>query len=113
MTIKDLLNDKLLEKEISYEEIANILPDELLEAAYRKKELLYRTQDAMNHAKTLGYEIDKDEARTLALEFLDNYNCNIPENDQFQDIIETYAISTGKRKSTEKLDVTDYETDRY
>lgn len=72
------------------EEIVNMLPDEVLEAAYRKRELQYRIQDAKNHAEELGYEISNDDAKSIAETFLYNYDCDLPENIQFEDIIEKF-----------------------
>lgn len=72
------------------EEIANMLPDDVLEAAYRKRELQYRIQDAKNHAEELGYEISDEDAESIAKRFLYIHDCNVSENNQFEEVIETY-----------------------
>lgn len=74
----------------SAREIANMLPKEVLEAAYRKRELQYRIQDAKNHAENLGYEISDEEAKEIAQTFLNSIDCNVAENENFENIVEEY-----------------------
>lgn len=82
--------DEPEDSQYSAREIANMLPDEVLEAAYRKRELQYRIQDAKNHAEELGYEISDEDAESIAKRFLYIHDCNVSENDQFEEIIEVY-----------------------
>lgn len=66
-------------------------PPSLIETAYRMRELEYRTNDAKAHAnETFGKTIDDDTAKQLALLFINNYDCNITENDQWDNILSQY-----------------------
>lgn len=77
------------------EEIVNMLPDEVLEAAYRKRELQYRIQNAKKHAEAIGYEISDEDAKMIAKRFLYIQDCNVAENDLFEEIVEVY-VNKGK-----------------
>lgn len=100
------LEDKLEAKGISMDADAitshivssvDDLSPELLEAAYRKRELEYRTEDARRQVEE---QVDDDDpvtkailmetADVLAERFLDNYDCNIPENQLWSDVISQY-----------------------
>ena len=87
--------DEPEDSQYSAREIANMLPDEVLEAAYRKRELQYRIQDAKNHAEELGYEISDEDAESIARRFLVIQDCNVAENDVFEEIVEVY-VNKGK-----------------
>lgn len=73
------------------------LSETMLEDAYRKKEIEYRTQDALRQIEDI---IDDDEpvtkamlmaaADVLAERFLDNYDCNIAENQLWDITINNY-----------------------
>lgn len=66
-------------------------PPSLIETAYRTRELEYRINDAKTHASdTFGKTIDDATAEELALLFLGNYDCNITENDQWNNILSQY-----------------------
>lgn len=88
-----------------YKEFRNIvdslnLTDEQIEAVYRIKQLEYRSQDVLDHIEdmhingSLGedecYFVEK-HAEELAEKFLDKYeNCDIPENDAFEMLINDF-----------------------
>lgn len=73
------------------------LSPEMLEAAYRKRELEYRTEDAR---RQIEEQVDDDDpvtkavimeaADVLAQRFIDNYDCNISENQLWSDVIRQY-----------------------
>lgn len=73
------------------------LSETMLEDAYRKKEMEYRTQDALRQIEEI---IDDNEpvtkamlieaADVLAERFLDNYDCNIAENQLWDNTINNY-----------------------
>lgn len=66
-------------------------PPSLIETAYRMRELEYRINDAKTHANdTFGKNIDDDTAKQLALIFISNYDCDITENDQWNNILSQY-----------------------
>lgn len=88
-----------------YKEFRNIvdslnLTDEQIEAVYRIKQLEYRIQDVHNHIEdmhingSLGedeYYFVKKHTEELAEKFLDKYeDCNIPENDAFEMLINDF-----------------------
>lgn len=76
------------------------LTDEQIEAVYRVKQLEYRIQDVHDHIEdmringSLGedeYYSVKKHAGELAEKFLDKYeNCDIPENDAFEMLIDDF-----------------------
>jgi hypothetical protein len=73
------------------------LSPEMLEAAYRKRELEYRTEDAR---RQIEEQVDDDDpvtkaviveaADVLAQRFIDNYDCNISENQLWSNVINQY-----------------------
>jgi hypothetical protein len=73
------------------------LSPEMLEAAYRKRELEYRTEDAR---RQIEEQVDDDDpvtkavimeaADVLAERFIDNYDCNISENQLWSNVINQY-----------------------
>ena len=80
--------------------IADALPSTVVEAAYRKQELSYRTQDAHVHVidthETNGRVPDPEAMQSsdfeeIALRFLDDYDCNLSENRQWENVILQYA----------------------
>lgn len=93
-----------------YEEIGNnnkrqleSLPEEVLEMAYRKRQLQYLIQDAKNHTEEYlsdeyelaGLEIsDVPEAvyEAMAKEFLDRMDCNVPENAIWEGVVNDYLM---------------------
>lgn len=73
------------------------LSPEMLEAAYRKRELEYRTEDALRQVEEQVDDDDPvvkaivmDAAEVLAERFLDNYDCNIPENQLWSNVISQF-----------------------
>ena len=75
--------------------IADALPSTVVEAAYRKQELSYRTQDAHVHVidmhETNGRVPDPEAMQSsdfeeIALRFLDDYDCNLSENRQWENV---------------------------
>lgn len=73
------------------------LSPEMLEAAYRKRELEYRTEDARLQIEEQVDDNDPvvkaiiiDAAEVLAERFLDNYDCNTPENQLWSNVISQY-----------------------
>ena len=81
-----------------------VMNEDQIEAAYRYKQLQYRIEDAKGHIYDMFNECDCDEAafkeeygvtyseildcaEDVAEQFLDDYDCNVPENDEFAFII--------------------------
>lgn len=66
--------------------------EEVRELIYREKELEYRIQDAKRHARNMGAncKLTNDDYVTIAQTFIDDYDCNVAENDQFENIIKKY-----------------------
>ena len=77
---------------------AALFADELLEACYRVRELDYRMLDAERHLKEAvssnpAYErvpLDREDERIVAERFIENYDCNIPENELFAHVCTEY-----------------------
>jgi hypothetical protein len=73
------------------------LSPKMLEAAYRKRELEYRTEDAR---RQIEEQVDDDDpvtkavimeaADVLAERFIDNYDCNVSENQLWSNVISQY-----------------------
>lgn len=80
------------------------MTEDQIEAAYRYQEFKYRVEDAKGHIYDMFNSCDcndeafKEEygvtyseildcAEDVAEQFLDDYDCNIPENDEFDFII--------------------------
>lgn len=63
-------------------------------ATYRKQELEFRIEDAKNHVEDL-YEgrvkLTEEEYKDIAIEFIEEYDCNRDENSLFEWIIEGYV----------------------
>lgn len=78
------INLDQLKKAKNFEEIRNLI--------YREKELEYRVQDAKRHARNMGVncKLTNDDYVTIAQTFIDEYDSNIAENDQFENIIKKY-----------------------
>lgn len=56
---------------------------------------LYRMDDAIRHCEDLGYDnLNSDDIENIADTFLKNYDCNISENAQFENIIKNYVTKT-------------------
>ena len=78
--------------------VAALLADKLLEACYRVRELDYRMLDAERHLKDAvssnpAYEhvpLDREDERIVAERFIENYDCNIPENELFAHVCTEY-----------------------
>lgn len=80
--------------------IADALPPTVVEAAYRKQELSYRTQDAHVHVVDMHETnacvpdpeaMQSSDFEEIALRFLDDYDCNLNENRQWENVILRYA----------------------
>lgn len=80
--------------------IVDALPSTVVVTAYRKQELSYRTQDA--HAHAIGMRetdervpdpeaMQSSDFEEIALRFLDDYDCNLSENQQWENVILRYA----------------------
>ena len=49
------------------------------------------------HCEELGYDgLDNDDFEKIADMFLDNYDCNISENEQFESVIRKYILEQFK-----------------
>lgn len=80
--------------------IADALPPTIVETAYKKRELSYRTQDAHAHVIDM-HETDEhvpdpeamqsSDFEEIALRFLDDYDCDLSENQQWENVILRYA----------------------
>lgn len=80
--------------------IADALPPTIVEAAYRKQELSYRTQDAHVHVIDMHETnacvpdpeaMQSSDFEEIARRFLDDYDCNLSENQQWENVILQYA----------------------
>lgn len=80
--------------------IADALPPTVVEAAYRKQELSYRIQDAHVHVVDMHETsacvpdpeaMQSSDFEEIALRFLDDYDCNLSENQQWENVILQYA----------------------
>lgn len=78
--------------------VDNLSP-KMLEAAYRKHELEYRTEDARRHIEEQIDDNDlttkailMESAEILAERFINKYDCNIPENYIWSNLIDQYCI---------------------
>lgn len=62
------------------------------EEIFRRFQKQYRIEDAKRHCEDLGYDnLNTDDFENIADTFLNNYDCNIAENAQFENIIENYV----------------------
>ena len=62
------------------------------EKVFRRIQKQYRIEDAERHCEDLGYDnLNSDDFENIADIFLNNYDCNIAENTQFESIIENYV----------------------
>lgn len=80
--------------------IADVLPPTIVEAAYRKQELSYRMQDAHVHVIDMHETnacvpdpeaMQSSDFEEIARRFLDDYDCNLSENQQWENVILRYA----------------------
>ena len=79
-----------------------------LEEAHDKYELAGRTLDAKRHACDMGLDgiLMPDDYARIARKFIDSYDCNIPENSQFQNIImEHVQLLHGNTGQEEKMEM--------
>jgi len=78
--------------------VAALFADKLLAACYRVRELDYRMLDAERHLKEAvsnnpAYErvpLDREDERIVAERFIENYDCNVPENELFARVCTEY-----------------------
>ena len=100
-------------KKLTFQELENIyldcksqkdtcafILDSFEESVYRSRLLKYRTQDAKNHIEEMAEINDWEEtspeivneliadAEDIAEIFLDNYDCNQPENELWESLIQ-------------------------
>lgn len=62
------------------------------EEIFRRIQKQYRIEDAKRHCEDLGYDnLNSDDFENIADTFLNNYDCNIAENAQFENIIKNYV----------------------
>lgn len=62
------------------------------EEIFRRIQKQYRIEDAKRHCEDLGYDnLNSDDFENIADTFLNNYDCNIAEKAQFENIIENYV----------------------
>lgn len=83
-------NDYYNDPEKVAKKIANHLPKDILYAAYRRQQMLYRVDDVYSHADDLGIEFSEEEAEQIAEKFIENYDCNVAENDLFRELIRDF-----------------------
>lgn len=70
------------------------------EEIFRRIQRQYRIEDAEMHCEELGYDdLDNDDLEKIADMFLDNYDCNISENEQFENVIRKYILEQFKTES--------------
>lgn len=78
------------------------------ERIYREVELSYLTQDAENHCSDylerydirLSTPLNQSDYKWLAETFRDEHDCNIADNDLWENIIEEYITKLGKDEIT-------------
>lgn len=98
--IADQLTDAQLEVAIAdVSDPSLTLTDLIVEAAYRQRNLEYRTQDAWHHLSDIidrepekygAIPITDDDAAYVAQNFIDEYDCNISENELFDRVCYAY-----------------------
>lgn len=70
------------------------------EEIFRRIQRQYRIEDAERHCEELGHDgLDNDDFEKIADMFLDNYDCNISENEQFENVIKKYILEQFKTES--------------
>ena len=91
---KNKIDNILLDiKSLSNEELSSLvqgLPSGVLEMAYREQELKFRMEDVICQAENLGIEVDDEDVRSIAEEFINKQDCNVSENELFEDILSRY-----------------------
>lgn len=86
------------------------LPEEVLEMAYRKKEMQYLIENAKRHTEDFlnnEYEITGLETpvvseavyEAMAKEFLDRMDCNVPENSIWEGVVNDYLRDEAYNKT--------------
>jgi hypothetical protein len=85
--------DNNAEKVYTRKDIKNGISEyETDEEIFRRIQKQYRIEDAKRHCEDLGYDnLNSDDFENIADTFLNNYDCNIAENAQFENIIENYV----------------------
>lgn len=62
------------------------------EEIFRRIQKQYRIDDAKRHCEDLGYDnLNFDDFENIANTFLENHDCNVSENAQFENIIKNYV----------------------
>lgn len=62
------------------------------EEIFRRIQKQYRIEDAERHCEDLGYDnLNFDDFENIANTFLENYDCNVSENAQFENIIKNHV----------------------
>lgn len=92
------LLDATATRDPNWARTAALFADELLGACYRIRELDYRMLDAERHLKETvssdpAYEhvpLDREDERIVAERFIENYDCNVPENELFAHVCTEY-----------------------
>ena len=79
------------------------LNDAQLLAAYDIQNMKFRIEDAKSHAEDMGLEnlFSEDDYNSMAEEFIDNYDCNVPENNIWENIVDDFARE--KQRESEKM----------
>ena len=80
-------------KSLSNEELSSLvqeLPSNVLEMAYREQELKFRMEDVICQAENLGIDVYDEDVRSIAEEFINKQDCNVSENELFEDILSRY-----------------------
>lgn len=70
----------------SFNEFSDIVSLEYM--LFLKWQFEARVEDAYNHAENLNYKISKQEAEYIAFKFISKNDCNISENEQFDNLVE-------------------------
>lgn len=69
--------------------------EEIMEV-YRIQELNFRIEDVKSHAKDLGIRLCKNDCEIIAKNFLNNIDCDIPENSMIDASIIEYVRKVRK-----------------
>lgn len=99
--ISDNVDNVEFDKVYTRKDIKNGVSEyETDEEIFRRIQMQYRIEDAEMHCEELGYDdLDNDDFEKIADMFLDNYDCNISENEQFENVIRKYILEQFKTES--------------
>lgn len=84
---RHLFNEEIMAKM----DITFVLTPCELEKAYREKEKIYLSEDALQQCNNLGYtKVDDADIDILVERFMEEQDCNVAENDTWYYVITEY-----------------------